>query len=162
MKSITKKLTAALAAVVLVGSLAACTTSDARKAYQDRQDKQSSTTLDNSQALANLQEKRDRENDPNKVRYLYVMSFGEVVGYYITKCNITSNSAQMAPEEEVVKAYGGDGYVVDSAQDDGTYGDGDPGVFFFTADGTMVVTSLDYIQSDQPLPIDVPRLGGSE
>lgn len=157
------RITAALATAAVVTLLASgCVQSEAQKAYNARQDKQSATTLQNSQALANLTEKRDRENDPNKVRYLYVMSFGDIVGYYITKGNITSNASQIAPESEVVKSYGGEGYVVDSAQDDGTYGNGDPGVFFFTSDGTMVVTSLDYIQSDQPLAIDVPRLGGTE
>ena len=38
------------------------------------------------------------------------------------------------------------------------YGDGDPGIFFYTADDVMVETSLDYVVSDQPLAIDVPRL----
>lgn len=162
MKTAAKILASITIAVALaVGGTTACT-SDARQAYDARQKAQNETTLKDSIALDNLKKKRDRENDPNKVRYLYLMSFGKPVGYYVTKGNITSNASQIAPEEEVVKSYGGDGYVVDSAQDDGTYGNGDPGVFFFTADGTMVVTSLDYIQSDQPLQIDVPRLGGNE
>lgn len=51
----------------------------------------------------------------------------------------------------------------DSAKDDGTYGNGDPGIFFFfTTDGIMVETDLNYIQTDAPLSIDVPRLGGKE
>jgi hypothetical protein len=153
------KLATVLAGVALVGVLAGC---GATTDYQDRKESQDKTTLQDSQALRNLEEKRDRENDPNKVRYLYVMSFGDIIGYYVTKGNITSNAAQIAPEDDIVQPWsGGERYVVDSAQDDGTYGDGDPGVFFFTADG-MVVTSLDYIQSDQPLAIDVPRLGGTE
>lgn len=156
------RITTVLAGIAIVALAATGCTSTAQQSYEDRQKKQSETTLTDSNALANLEEKRERENDPNKVRYLYVMSFGEIIGYYVTKGNITSNASQIAPESEVVKSFGGEGYVVDSAQDDGTYGDGDPGVFFFTADGTMVVTSLDYIQSDQPLDIDVPRLGGSE
>ena len=45
-------------------------------------------------------------------------------------------------------------------KDDGTYGAGDPGNFFFTTDGVMVETSLDYIISNEPIAIDVPRLGG--
>lgn len=162
MKKLARTILVATIVLGMAGGTVACTQSDARQAYENRQKAQNDTTLKNSIALDNLKKKRDRENDPNKVRYLYLMSFGKPVGYYITKGNITSNASQIAPEEEVVKSYGGDGYVVDSAQDDGTYGNGDPGVFFFTADGTMVVTSLDYIQSDQPLQIDVPRLGGDE
>ena len=30
------------------------------------------------------------------------------------------------------------------------------------SDGTLVETSLDYIQSDNPLPVDTPRLGGEK
>jgi hypothetical protein len=161
--NIKSKIATTLAGAVVVGlALAGCTPSTAQKAYEDRQEKQASTTLNDSIALDNLKEKRDRENDPNKVRYIYMMSFGQIVGYYVAKGNITSNSSQMAPESEIVKSFGGDGYVVDSAADDGTFGDGDPGIFFFLSDGTMVVTSLDYIQSDQPLAIDTPRLGGTE
>lgn len=161
MKTATKIITSSIIAIALAAGGTACT-SDAQRQYNERQKSQQQTTLKDSIALENLKKKRDRENDPNKIRYLYLMNYGQIVGYYIAKGNITSNASQIAPEEEVVKSYGGDGYVVDSAQDDGTYGDGDPGVFFFTADGTMVVTSLDYIQSDQPLKIDVPRLGGDE
>lgn len=134
---------------------------DATAAYDARQEQQKETTLDSSIALDNLLEKRDRENDPNKVRYIYLMSFGQIIGYYVAKGNITSNAAQMAPELEIVRrTSSSDALVVDGAADDGTYGAGDPGIFFFTSDGTMVVTSLDYIQSDQPIQIDVPRLGG--
>ena len=49
--------------------------------------------------------------------------------------------------------------TLDSSQDDGTYGEGDPGIFFFLADGTYVETTLDYVYSTQPIPVDVPRLG---
>lgn len=43
----------------------------------------------------------------------------------------------------------------------GSYGGGDPGIFFFLTNGTKVVTSLDYIQTDQPIPgVAAPKLGG--
>jgi hypothetical protein len=159
------KIASAIAGVVVLGlALSGCVSDpDATAAYDARQEQQKSTTLKDSIALDNLKEKRDRENDPNKVRYIYMMSFGQIIGYYVAKGNITSNASQMAPEQEIVRRYdNSDALVVDGASDDGTFGAGDPGIFFFTADGTMVVTSLDYIQSDQPLAIDVPRLGGSE
>lgn len=150
-----KTLTAGAIALSLVGGLAACGYSSE---YEQRKDKQTETTLKDSIALDNLQKRRDRENDPNKIRYIYLVNFGKPFGYYVAKGNITSNGAQMAPEQEVIKGYGGEGYVLDSASDDNTYGASDPGIFFFTADGTMISTSLDYIQSDQPIAIDVPRL----
>jgi len=164
MKKRNKIIAVTAGALILAGTLTGCSyDDDATNAYDNRQVLQKETTLTNSIALENLKEKRDRENDPNKVRYIYLMSFGEIIGYYVSQGNITSNASQMAPEQEIVRRTStSDALVVDGASDDGTYGAGDPGIFFFTADGTMVVTSLDYIQSDQPLAIDVPRLGGTE
>lgn len=152
----TKVITSVTLALGLVTGLAACDASE----YDQRKAKQETTTLKDSQALKNLEKRRERENDPNKVRYIYVVSFGKPFGYYVAKGNITSNAAQMAPEQEVIRGYGGDGYVLDSASDDNTYGGADPGIFFFTADGTMISTDLNYIQSDQPIAVyaDLPEL----
>jgi hypothetical protein len=51
-----------------------------------------------------------------------------------------------------------DSSVLDSPKDDGSYGNGDPGIFFFTADGAYVETDINYITSNQPINIDVPLL----
>jgi hypothetical protein len=115
----------------------------------------------------NLEEKRKREENPDAIGYLYVMSFGQIKGYYVTRGKISSNGSQATPEQDVHWTCGGTtGYygcqpvVVDGPQDDGSYGNGDPGIFFFLADGTKIVTNLDYIQSDRPIPtIDAPKLG---
>lgn len=122
-----------------------------------REEAQAKSQIVNSLEKQNLEKKRDREENPDAVRYLYLMNFGQIVGYYVTKGKISSNGSQVGPETEVLRQLSGNP-VVDSAKDDGTYGTGDPGVFFFTTDDVMVETSLDYIQSDQPLAIDVPRL----
>lgn len=53
-------------------------------------------------------------------------------------------------------------HVVNAPGDDGSYGLNEDGVFFFTTDGNMVTTNLDYIVSEQPLPFDVPELASSE
>lgn len=150
------KITAVLASLALTGSLAACSSTE----YEQRKKLQEETTLANSLEKSNLSEKLKRENDPNAVRYVYLISFAQPIGYYVIKGKVSSSGSQLAPEQEIIKRYS-DGYAVDSAQDDGTYGQGDPGIFFFLGDGTMVTTTLDYIEADAPLPIDVPRLGGA-
>ena len=154
-----KKPIAATVAALAIAALAltGCTPTqrDSREAAQ----KAATSTTGDSLELKNLKTKRDREENADSIRYLYLMSFGKPIGYYVTKGKISSNGSQIGPETEIVNG-GGNGNVVDSAQDDGSYGDGDPGIFFFTTDGVMVVTDLDYIQSDQPLAIDVPRLRG--
>lgn len=141
-----------LSAGLLVGTAACTPARDAREQAQ-----KASAPQGESLEIKNLKAKRTREENPDTTRYLYLMSFGKPVGYYITKGKISSNGSQIGPETEIING-GGNGNVVDSAQDDGSYGAGDPGIFFFTSDGIMVVTDLDYIQSDQPLNIDVPLL----
>ncbi|KAB2806953.1 hypothetical protein F9L07_28385 [Pimelobacter simplex] len=147
-----------IAAAVLTGALlvgaTACTSSE----YENRK-KAQSAALKNSLEQANLKEKLDRENDSSAIRYVYLISFAKPIGYYVIKGKVSSSGSQLAPEQDLIRRSGED-YVLDSAQDDGTYGSGDPGIFFFLGDGTMVSTTLDYIEADAPLPIDVPRLGG--
>lgn len=157
MKRIYAPIALALAATL---ALSGCGNSTS---YEERKDLQKSTTLKNSLEKANLKEKLQRENDPTAVRYVYLMNFGQIVGYYVIEGKVSSSGSQLAPEEEFVRPCSGcDGFTTDSAQDDGTYGTGDPGIFFFLADGTMVSTTLDYVESDTPMRIDVPRLGGQE
>jgi hypothetical protein len=150
MKTIAK---AAALALVAALALTGCTGTE----NQERKAAQQAAQIKDSLEKKNLEKKRAREEDPDSIRYLYLMNFGQIVGYYVTKGKISSNGSQIGPESEILYAHSAPN-VVDSAKDDGTYGAGDPGIFFFTTDDVMVETSLDYIQSDQPLAIDVPRL----
>lgn len=153
-----KKLaTVALVSSLGIAGLAGC--AQVSDEYQDRKAAQSTSQIKDSLEKKNLEKKRDKEENPSAIRYLYLMNFGQIVGYYVTEGKVSSNGSQIGPESEIIKRWS-DGYVLDSAKDDGTYGDGDPGIFFFTTDGIMVETSLDYIMSDSPIAIDVPRLGG--
>jgi hypothetical protein len=152
-----KRFTAA-AGIILAASIALTATACDTKVTEREAKQAASQTQGESLEIKNLKAKRDREENPSTERYLYVMSFGKIIGYYVTKGKISSNGSQIGPELELANRSYRDSSVLDSAQDDGSYGDGDPGIFFFTSDGTMVVTNLDYIQSDAPLDIDVPRL----
>lgn len=149
MNRITKTITIlAVAGLALTG----CSTDN-----QARREAQAKSQIKDSLESKNLERKREREENPTAERYLYLMNYGQIVGYYVTKGKVSSNGSQIGPETEVLTGLSGNP-VVDSAKDDGTYGTGDPGIFFFTSDDVMVETSLDYIMSDQPLAIDVPRL----
>lgn len=110
----------------------------------------------------NLAEREKREDNPSAVGYVYLMSFGKPIGYYVIKGKVSSTQSQMTTGQLVIDGCPGVSdrcpTVVDAPGDDGSYGPNEPGIFFFTVDGTMVTTPLDYIHSDQPLPIDVPRL----
>lgn len=129
-------------------------------AYQERQEAQKTVTLKDSLEKKNLAERLERENDPTATRYVYLMNFGQIVGYYVIEGKVSSSGSQLAPEQEFLRPCASCDYQsMDSAQDDGTFGSGDPGIFFFLADGTMVSTDLNHIQVDAPMEIDVPLLG---
>lgn len=159
-----KKLIAASTAAVLLFALTACDGGGSKeeKARDAAQAAASGAKNGPSLEKTNLAEKRKREENPNAIGYVYLISFGKPMGYYVTKGKISSNGSQAGPEEDIVwtckSGHGCSPVVVDSAQDDGSYGDGDPGIFFFTTEGAKVVTDLDYIQSDQPIAFDVPKL----
>lgn len=162
MNKIQKKIGAGLGVLALLFALGGCwgpTAEDkARNALQDQ--KSQGETLEKK----NLAAKKEREENPDAVRYLYLYSFGEPMGYYITKGKISSSGSQRTPEQDIHYTCSSGGtcthVVVDGPKDDGSYGAGDPGIFFFLANGQMVETSFDYIISDQPIAAaNVPLLG---
>lgn len=110
----------------------------------------------------NLRERLLRFNKPQKIGYLYVMSFGKFVGYYVVKGKVSSVQSQMTTTVQTWDCGGANGGCsVESIGDDGSFGPnegGDRGIFFFTAQGVMVETTLDWVYSDAPLKIDVPNL----
>jgi hypothetical protein len=158
-----KKIAVVATSMLLVAGLTGCGEYTDRNSERNKE-QQTVTLKGGGLEKANLTEKLRREEDPNAVRYVYLMNFGDIVGFYVIKGKVSSSGSQIAPEMEAIRTCStcSERVVVDSKQDDGTYGTGDPGIFFFTSDGTMVATSLDYIEADAPLPIDVPRLGGND
>ncbi len=155
-----------LVSLLLAVGLSACSSEDLKK----REEKNKEIIVENSQEVRNLKEKIERdEASADKIGYVYIMSFSKFIGYYTIKGKISSNSSQLAPEDDVIDGCdstggiaSGCGLVVDGPQDDNTYGEGDPGIFFFTTEGAMIVTDLNYLYSDQLIAnaIDVPQLNG--
>jgi hypothetical protein len=136
------------------------------------------STLANAQAsipipiVSYFQERRtiakwtERWDKPNLPCYVYLVSFGKVIGYYVTDGKPSSTRSYVLPEYKEVWRNGSgtgcswSGLLVPTADLDGTYGTNNPGIRFFTAEGTAVEWAGDgasYIYSDAPLPIDVPR-----
>ena len=157
-----KKIVAAVAGIAMALSLSACNEKTQEEINRDtvQSQKQQGETLEKK----NLELKRQREENPDAVRYLYLYSFGNPMGYYVTKGKISSSGSQRTPEQDnmwTCKLNNGcQPIVVDGAKDDGSYGAGDPGIFFFLADGTMIETSFDYLIADAPISaVNVPLLG---
>lgn len=153
--------------LALAGSLVLTAGSCASETPEEmaRNEVQSQKSQGETLEKKNLELKRKREEDPNAVRYLYLYSFGQPMGYYVTKGKISSSGSQRTPEQDNMWTcktnHGCQPIIVDGAKDDGSYGAGDPGVFFFLADGTMIETNFDYLLADKPITaVNVPLLGG--
>lgn len=118
--------------------------------------------LKDSLERRNIRERLLRTNQPNKIGYIYLLSLsGTPLGYYTIKGKVSSTDSQMTTTDLIIKDQGqsgGGNVTVPAPGDDGTYGPNEPGVFFFTTEGAFVTTSLTYLYSDQPLPLNVPKL----
>jgi hypothetical protein len=119
------------------------------------------TELRDSLERRNLKERLLRTNKPNQQGFVYLMSFGKIIGYYGVKGKVSSTQSQMTTDQLIIQNCGScsERSVVNAPGDDGSYGANEEGIFFFTLQGQMITTNLDYIWSDNPISIDVPRLG---
>lgn len=120
--------------------------------------------LKDSLERRNLRERLLRQNDPERIGYVYILSFGKFLGYYTIKGKVSSTQSQMTTQELVSYACddhltGCQAQTLSAPGDDGSYGPNEDGVFFFTTEGAMVQVSTEYIYSDQPLAVNnVPEL----
>jgi hypothetical protein len=86
--------------------------------------------------------------------YIVLFSGNAVVGSFVVDGKVSSLNSFLTPDSEY---YEGSGYVNDWLADvDGSYGENDSGIFFFTVDGKYVEWSGDYLYSDIPFAVDAP------
>lgn len=106
----------------------------------------------------NLAERLLRQNKPAAISYVYILGdTGIFIGYYAIKGKVSSTQSQMTTKDLVITNNNSDA-VVGAPGDDGSYGDNEPGIFFFTTEGVMVTTSMRYIVSDAALEVKAPQL----
>ena len=102
-----------------------------------------------------------RWDKPNIPCYVYLISYGNIIGYYVTDGKPASTTNYILPEYKH-NYHGSGGCCLEPTADlDGTYGQNNPGIRFFTAEGTAVEwggSGASYLYSDAPLPINVPKL----
>ena len=94
-----------------------------------------------------------RWNDPNKISYIYLVSFGRVMAFYTVKGSVESKRSYLFPVTVPYDPGYYDGAVVDNPDIDGTYGDNMDSIFFFTTDDVYVEWHGDYMWVDQPLKL---------
>lgn len=116
--------------------------------------------LEHSLERENVSKRAQIFNTPDKVSYIYLVSYGKVMAFYTVKGKVSSLQSYMVPTDKIVEYDGrpchmsADGCFVVAAPDiDGTYGDNVEGIFFFTTEGAYVEWKGDYMMSDQPLKL---------
>jgi hypothetical protein len=90
--------------------------------------------------------------------YIVLFSGNAVVGSFVVDGKVSSLNSFLTPDSEY--------YEIDNdstrrdnkwlADVDGSYGENDSGIFFFTVDGKYVEWSGDYLYSDIPFIVDAP------
>lgn len=108
---------------------------------------------------ANLTDRLERFNDPNKVSYIYLLSdTGQIYAFLPIKGKVSSVNSKMSTGEQIVDDpfywnNDGGGQVVESPQEDGSYGTNGDAIFFFSADGTYFEWNGKYLLADRPFQL---------
>lgn len=162
-----------LAAVVLssIHSSGGASTPTDTQSVADNQHKLSTAVplpqLSNSLERANISKRLTTFDDPAKISYIYLTSYGKVMAFYTVKGKVTSGTKRLTnPQRAIddcgglINLDGGDGWgctsstvTVDSPELDGTYGSSGNYIYFWTTDGTYVQWSGEYMLADQPLQL---------
>ena len=123
--------------------------------------------LTTSQERLNLKRRLERFNNENKVSYVYLISHGQVLGFFTIKGKVSSVNSMLTTPDQIVTmgsagSIGADGkisrHVVKSPDLDGSYGTNGDAVFFFTTSDAYVEWAGEYMWCDQPLQLSTPPL----
>ena len=87
--------------------------------------------------------------------YIVLFSGNAAVGQFVVDGKVSSLNSFLTPNSEYYEKNNGynNKWLADV---DGSYGENDSGIFFFTPDGKYIEWSGDYLYSDIPFTIDAP------
>ena len=84
---------------------------------------------------------------------------GSIVGKFTVDGKVTSLNSYLTPDSEYYERSSINKWLADV---DGSYGENDNGIFFFTPDGKYVEWSGIYLYSDIPFEVDAPVVNYTE
>ena len=91
--------------------------------------------------------------------YIVLFTGNTTVGRFVVDGKVSSLNSFLTPDSEYYELCYGGNYTQKNkwlADVEGSYGENDSGIFFFTPDGKYVEWSGDYLYSDIPFEIDSP------
>lgn len=117
--------------------------------------------LSDSLERRNIVEHLKRNNQPNRLQYIYLLTdMGGVYAYFPIKGKVTAAASQLSPTDNIVQACNeAECYMaVQGPSDDGSFGGDEGGIFFFTQDGVEIQWNGRWLLADQPMKIDAPGI----
>jgi hypothetical protein len=170
LRDMTRRAKAALAialAVVLTIAVAACTSTpdsrpqdnaQANKNFQAQEKNVPVPPLTDSLERRNIAEHLKRNNQPDRVRYIYLLAdTGGIYAYFVIKGKVTSAASQLTPTDDIyTHSYGN--LDLQASGDDGSFGGDEGGIYFFTDTGQEIQWNGRWLLSDNPLTIKQPSL----
>lgn len=162
-----KVIVAALIAALGIAGLTACSSGKseqndpiAQANYEAQKANDPIPNLSDSLERANIIEHLSRNNQPDRVRYIYLLAdTGGIYAYFVIKGKVTSTGAQLTPTDDFARGCTGcDMHVVQGPTDDGSFGGDEGGIYFFTDTGMEVQWNGRWLLTDQPLVIQTPTL----
>lgn len=111
-----------------------------------------SSKIEDSIERRNLIEKLLRFNNANKIAYVTLLSdYGTVIATYTIQGKVSSNQSSLTASQQCgqERAYLRDPCVT-SPGDDGSYGENEQGIFFFTTAGVLVQWNGKFLLTDAP------------
>ncbi len=91
--------------------------------------------------------------------YIVLFAGNTIFGRFVVDGKVTSLNSYLTPDSEYYElSYGGNYSLGNNwlADVDGSYGENDNGIFFFTPDGKYVEWTGEYMYSDIPFTVDNP------
>lgn len=92
--------------------------------------------------------------------YIVLFSGSTIVGNFVVDGKVSSLNSYLTPDSEYYEYSAGDVARINHwlADVDGSYGENDSGIFFFTTDGKYIEWTGTYLYSDIPFIVDNPVL----
>lgn len=90
--------------------------------------------------------------------YIVLFAGNTVVGNFVVDGKVSSLNSYLTPDSEYYEKNGGSYTNKWLADVDGSYGENDNGIFFFTPDGKYLEWTGEYLYSDIPFEVEAPVL----
>lgn len=158
-----KKLTTLLMIAALACALSACNESEARptaKAQQAQKAKEAANSINFTEnaEIDNIKRRLELTSNPGAIGFVLLMNeAGQPIMYTSVKGKITSGTKRLT-EPDRVGGHSEHPYVRSAPSDEGTYGNSDPYIYFWTTEGQYIQWNGKFLYSDKPFRVKIEPL----